>query len=65
MTSQQPGPLPVTSNKSKGSLSRSWTSLIILLRAILNSVLSLPRLRSLCQDQASQNFKKEYESICL
>lgn len=35
MTSQQPGPLPVILNKSKGSLSRSWTTLIILLRAIL------------------------------
>lgn len=65
MTRQQPGPLPVTSNKSKGSLSRSWTTLIILLRAILNSVLSMPRLRTLCQDQASQSFKQEHGSICL
>lgn len=55
MSSQQPGPLPVTSNKSKGDLSRSWTTLIILLRAILNSVLGMPRLRTLCQDQASQS----------
>lgn len=65
MTSQQPGPLPVSSNKSKGSLSRSWTTLLILPRAILNYVLSMSRVRILCQDQASQSFKSEYESIFL
>lgn len=56
MTSQQPGPLPVSANKSKG-LSRSWTTLLILPRAILNYELSMSRVRILCQDQASQSFK--------
>lgn len=64
MTSQQPGPLPVTPNRSKGSLfqfldgprhpPQSHTK---------PSVVSTPRMRALCQGKASQSFTWEYESI--
>lgn len=64
MTSQQPGPLPVTPNRSKGSLFQfldcphhppeNHTKLF---------VVSMPRMRALCQGKASQSFTWEYESI--
>lgn len=59
MTSQQPGPLPITSNRGNGSLStsphhppKSHTRFF---------VVSMPRMRTVCQDKASQSFIWESE----